>query len=59
MTHAATRPSRDYRQALALDTDLVEAHCGLAAVLADKGRLDEAIVHYQQALKLQPDHAGA
>jgi tetratricopeptide (TPR) repeat protein len=35
------------------------AHNNLAIVLQGQGRLDEAIAHFQKALKIKPDHANA
>ena len=34
-------------------------HYGFARALAGAGRLDEAIAHYEQALRLAPDFAEA
>ncbi len=34
------------------------AHNNLGAVLGSRGRLDEAIAHYQSALEIKPDYAG-
>jgi len=33
------------------------AHLNLGGILADTGRRDEAVVHYQQAMRLRPDDA--
>ncbi len=35
------------------------AHTGLGNVLADRGRLDEAMTHYQKALEIKPDYVEA
>ena len=41
-----------------LKPDFAEAHVSLANALAgDSGRLQEAIAHYEEALRLQPDYA--
>jgi protein O-GlcNAc transferase len=43
-----------YRQALALQPDLPEAHNNLGNALCEKGQLDEAIAALRQAIALQP-----
>ncbi|MBW4565267.1 MAG: tetratricopeptide repeat protein [Mojavia pulchra JT2-VF2] len=48
-----------YRQAIALQPDLVEAHNHLGEVLQNQGRLDDAFKFYQQAIKIQPDYPDA
>ena len=35
------------------------AHNNLGLLLADKGRTDEAMAHYQKALEINPDYAEA
>jgi adenylate cyclase len=42
-------------RALSLDPDLGEAHAARGRVLADQGRLDEALVEHELALHLDPD----
>ena len=41
-------------QAIALKPDYAEAHNGLGLALKEKGRLDEAMAHYQRAVALKP-----
>ena len=48
-----------YRQALELKADYVEAHNNLGNALARQGHLAEAIAHYHEALKLKPAHPQA
>ena len=48
-----------YRQALALDPNLVEAHNNLGSLLARQGRLQEATGHFEAALRLDPDDPNA
>ncbi len=42
---------------LACTTDNEVAHCNLGTALLEKGRVDEAIAHYQQALQINPNYA--
>ncbi|MFC1813392.1 tetratricopeptide repeat protein [Thermodesulfobacteriota bacterium] len=35
------------------------AHINLGAVLSEQGRLDEAVIHYREALRIKPDNADA
>lgn len=58
---AATRPNdrveeaiRCYRQALAIQPDLADAHNNLATALAVEGKLDEARQHFERALQINP-----
>ena len=44
-----------WTQALNCTTDNFVAHLKLGDVLAQQGSLDEAIVHYREALKIQPN----
>jgi tetratricopeptide (TPR) repeat protein/2-polyprenyl-3-methyl-5-hydroxy-6-metoxy-1,4-benzoquinol methylase len=48
-----------FRQAIALDPELVEAHIHLGSVLREQGRLDVAEISYRHAIALQADEAGA
>lgn len=48
-----------YRQILALDPNLVEAHNNLAAALRGMGKLDHAAESFQRAIALKPDNAEA
>ncbi|WP_322703267.1 tetratricopeptide repeat protein [Nostoc sp. DedQUE04] len=45
-----------YRQAIALQPDLVSSHTNLGEVLQKQGRFNDAIDSYQQALKIKPDY---
>jgi protein O-GlcNAc transferase len=45
-----------YRQAIALQPDLVEAHNNLGDVLQKQGRLNDALKSYQEAIKIKPDY---
>ena len=36
-----------------------DAHYQLGRALAGRGRLDEAVAHYQKALEIRPDYAEA
>ncbi|MBN3877461.1 MULTISPECIES: tetratricopeptide repeat protein [unclassified Nostoc] len=45
-----------YRQAIALQPDLVSSHTNLGEVLQNQGRFNDAIDSYQQALKIKPDY---
>jgi len=58
--------NRDYRSALTIWQDTTEkcpdnsrAHNNLGAVLDQQGKVQEAIGHYEQALRLKPDYAEA
>jgi tetratricopeptide (TPR) repeat protein len=44
----------DYRQAIALQPDFVEAHYNLGVMLQEQGEREEAIACYQKALEIQP-----
>ena len=46
-----------WTHALEVTTENWPVHRSLAAVLADDGRLDEAIVHFNESLRLRPDFA--
>ncbi|WP_448269294.1 tetratricopeptide repeat protein [Nostoc sp. DSM 114159] len=45
-----------YRQAIALQPDLVSSYTNLGEVLQKQGRFNDAIDSYQQALKIKPDY---
>jgi len=49
----------EFRTALSLKPDDVEAHIGIGATLAIKGDIDGAIAEYRAALRLKPDHVTA
>jgi len=48
-----------WTHALAVTTGTARAHNNLANAVADKGRVDEAIAHYEEALRLRPEFAEA
>lgn len=48
-----------FRQAVALNPDLVEAHVHLGNVLREQGRLEAADSSYRRAIALQADEVGA
>ena len=51
------RAVADLREAIRLDPRLYQAHAGLAEVLHQQGKADEAIEQFTQALALRPDLA--
>ena len=44
---------------MALRPDYAEAHYNLARILVEKGEFEEAIVHYEKALAVNPADAEA
>jgi tetratricopeptide (TPR) repeat protein len=50
-----TRAVAQYRQALEVDPNYIDAQFNLGAALSSQGRYDEAIAQYRQALKIRPD----
>ena len=48
-----------FRKAVSIDPNHVQAHNKLGYMLYRLGRADEAMTHYQRALALKPDHAEA
>src|SRR6516164_5953875 len=48
-----------YRQALAVNPNYVEAYNNLGNALKQQGKLDEAVAQYQRALALRPNLADA
>ena len=51
------RALADLREAIRLDPRLYQAHAGLAEVLHQQGKADEAIEQFTQAIALRPDLA--
>ena len=49
----------DYRKAIALDSQNPISHYFLAALLADKQAYGDAITHFAEAIRLDPDHLDA
>ena len=48
-----------YRQAIGIKPDYVEAHYNLGNTLFSQGRIDEAITHYGKALEIKSDYVWA
>jgi Flp pilus assembly protein TadD len=48
-----------FRHALAVTDNNYGAHIGLGVALREKGQIDEAIRHFQEAVRLQPAYADA
>lgn len=48
-----------WRQALAVTRDNYVAHTNLGVALADQGRLDEALTHSYEAIRIKPEQADA
>jgi len=49
-----------YQKALEINPNYIDdAHYNLGILLAETGRIDEAMAHYQKALELNPNHADA
>jgi tetratricopeptide (TPR) repeat protein/glycosyltransferase involved in cell wall biosynthesis len=46
-----------YKQAIALQPDLADAHYNLGVVLQEQGELEEAIACYQRLLEINPNYA--
>jgi Tfp pilus assembly protein PilF len=43
---------KEFREALRVEPNLAEAHAGLARALSAQGKKDEAVRHYQEAVRL-------
>ncbi len=46
-----------YRKALEIEPDHVNAHYNLGLALVERGQVEEAIAHYRKALDINPDYA--
>ncbi len=57
--HAFRDQDTLWRDTLAKNPGAWMAHNNLASLLASEGKLDEAIAHFQEAVRLKPDHAKA
>jgi len=44
---------RNYREALEIKSDFVNAHVNLGNALAQQGSLEEANLHYQEAMRIR------
>ena len=53
----ALEAAAEYRKALVMDPNYLEAHNGLGAALQRLGKLDEAADHYRRAIRLRSDFA--
>lgn len=49
----------EFRAAISLNPNVVQAHGNLAAVLTDQGRHDEAIAELKAAIQIDPKHAAS
>jgi Tfp pilus assembly protein PilF len=47
---------KNYKQALSIDPNYLDAHVNLASALTRVGDLAQAIKHYNEALRLSPDY---
>ena len=54
-----TRPSTTCGKAVSIDPKSAYGHLNLGVALYRKGRVDEAIGHFQQAVNLDPNYAAA
>jgi tetratricopeptide (TPR) repeat protein len=57
--HDHTGAEAEFRTAIRLNPDHAHAHCDLGRVLADQGKVSEAISAYREAIRLKPDYADA
>jgi Tfp pilus assembly protein PilF len=48
-----------FKRALAIDSSSPEIHNNLGVAFARQGKLDEAIVHFREALRLRPSYEQA
>lgn len=49
----------DFRKAIKIASDYVEAYCNIGIVYDSKGKYDIAIENYNKAIQLRPDYAAA
>ena len=54
MAGASTNRSRRFEEALAMRPDYAQAHDNLGRVRLEQGRVDEALNHFQEAVRLDP-----
>jgi cytochrome c-type biogenesis protein CcmH/NrfG len=50
---------RELNEALCLDPNDLDAHYNLGNALIEQDRVAEAVPHYEQVLRLNPNHTGA
>lgn len=50
--------TRLYLKALEVFPEFAAAHSNLASVLQQQGKLNEALMHYKEAIRIQPTFAG-
>ena len=50
---------REFREALRINSKVVQAHCNLGAALGAKGLQEEAIAEFRAALSVDPKHAAS
>ena len=48
-----------FEHTINVTTDNFTMHCCMGTALAEQGKIDEAVVHYTEALKIKPDYAEA
>jgi adenylate cyclase len=57
LSEAISRAGPHARQAMALDPALAEAHAATGMLLNQQGKPEEALAHYQQAIRINPNYA--
>ena len=55
--NALKEAEKEYREAIRLKSDYLEAHYNLAAILTDQGKYEEAEKEYREAIKINSNHA--
>jgi tetratricopeptide (TPR) repeat protein len=58
-SHAREMAIEEYKEAITVEPDFIDAHVNLGLALADGGDYDGAIAAYQEALRIDPNDAGA